>query len=81
MKSAVLLASVALLARAGSISGSVIDPAGASIAGAKVVVNGSEEVKTDSSGHFVVSGVAAGLNSVEVSFPGFQWVPPPMLCL
>ena len=61
----------------GSISGNVVDPSGAAIPNAKVVVKNIQtgivrEVTTDNNGSFQALSLIPGLYSAEVSAPNFQ---------
>jgi hypothetical protein len=61
----------------GSLAGVVADATGAAIPGASVIVDSSathaaRTVKTDSSGRYVVSGLAPGAYEVEAAAPGFR---------
>jgi len=61
----------------GSISGNVVDPSGAAIPNAKVVVKNiqtgiAREVTTDNNGSFQALSLIPGLYSAEVSAPNFQ---------
>lgn len=61
----------------GSLSGTVTDATGAVIPGATVVVGNSTKpaaraVKTDSTGRFLVDGLAPGAYDVKASSPGFK---------
>ena len=62
---------------AGTIDGIVIDPSGASVAGASVelknpVTNFSRETKTDSNGTFHISNVPPNQYHVQITASGFQ---------
>jgi len=72
MRWAIVLALVVMV-RAGSISGTVVDPMGACIPGAKIIASlaDSVEVRTDWYGRFSLSGLGAGVYVVEISSPGF----------
>jgi Carboxypeptidase regulatory-like domain len=58
-----------------SINGSVVDPSGATVPGARVTVTGSDgsqqSTTTDAQGYFAL-GVSPGRYRVQVSMPGFQ---------
>src|SRR5438445_12566354 len=59
------------------VSGVVLDPSNAAIAGAKVTLHGGSvenepSTTTDLSGHFQFSGVSPGRNEVEVQQEGFK---------
>jgi hypothetical protein len=56
----------------GVVAGVVRDPAGAPIAGARVVTEGAAEVRSGSDGHFVLSDVPIGTREVDVLFVGSQ---------
>ncbi len=61
----------------GRISGSVTDPTGASVAGAKVTVTSAENqsvrsAATDPNGYYAVTELAVGTYSVSVAVSGFQ---------
>ncbi|MBI4893554.1 MAG: TonB-dependent receptor, partial [Acidobacteria bacterium] len=61
----------------GVISGTVIDPTGAVISGAKVLVSNSEtglrrDLATGSAGVYSTSALAAGRYHIEVAAPGFK---------
>jgi hypothetical protein len=63
---------LSMLRAVGGITGKVVDKAsGAAIAGATVRV-GTSEVQSDPAGVFTVSGLDAGVHSVEVSAPGYR---------
>jgi len=69
--------STAQTAGTGALSGSVSDPRGGTVAGAKIVVTSqatreSRTVVSDAHGVFVVSALLAELYSVEVSKDGFK---------
>lgn len=70
-----LLLLTSLFLGAGSLSGVVVDPAGAMIANAKVAVlsenSNRTEVKSDQVGRFVFADLKPGIYSIEISFPGF----------
>jgi hypothetical protein len=82
MRLAILLALIAISAMwaqntTGTILGTVKDPSGAVVPGAKVRVtnentNISANVVTNASGDFVVSNLRASQYSVEVEAPGFR---------
>ncbi len=59
----------------GTIQGSVVDPGGRAIAGAAVAVTSGDNFKrtgvSDTDGKFSVSGLPAGVYSVQVSATGF----------
>lgn len=63
----------------GRIEGSVVDPTGAKVAGARVALRDATglvayETRTDSEGHFSIAEVAGGRYQVTVEAPGFsQW--------
>ena len=64
-------------ATAGAISGTVTDPTGAAVSGAKVTITDqgtavSHAVTTDNSGFYSVEGLSVGLYTVSVSSPGFK---------
>jgi hypothetical protein len=61
----------------GSISGTVTDKSGSSVAGAavKVTAQGTgvvRETKTDETGHYIVSLLPVGIYTIRVEFQGFQ---------
>src|SRR5215472_15594425 len=61
----------------GQISGTVIDPAGAVISGAKVQLSNdlTKQVRTfltESSGSFIFTDLVPGDYSVRITFPGFK---------
>jgi len=65
----------------GTLNVTIVDPSGAVIAGATVVVTGTEDVtkaatqapvQTSSQGIATISGLAPGRYTVEGSFPGFE---------
>jgi hypothetical protein len=61
----------------GRISGSVTDPSGASVAGAKVTITSAETqsvrtAATDSTGFYAVTNLAIGHYTASVSLAGFQ---------
>ena len=56
----------------GVVAGVVRDPAGAPIAGARVVTEGAAEVRSGSDGHFVLTDVPIGTREVDVLFVGSQ---------
>jgi len=59
----------------GSLQGTVVDPSGAAIAGAKVIVAATSEIKTtstDHSGGFVIPALPPGPYSISVEAPGFD---------
>jgi hypothetical protein len=63
-------------AETGSISGTVIDQAGAFIANAKVVADAensisTREAHTDGDGHFVFDGLEPGTIDLKITAPGF----------
>lgn len=63
--------------RSGAISGSVVDPSGAIVAGAAVTVtetstNVRYDIKTNQSGEFQAPYLPPGVYRVEVTQPGFQ---------
>jgi TonB-dependent receptor len=56
----------------GTVSGQVVDPAGAVVQGAEVKLTPSgAATKTDSHGTFTFSGVASGTYTVSISYVGF----------
>ena len=60
------------MAQTGSISGTVIDGGGAALAGANVMVEGTElGAATDVGGNYSISGVSAGTHTVTASFVRF----------
>ena len=61
----------------GSLSGAVADSSGRAIAGATISVKSlatgqGTEARSDSSGRYAVSGLAAGAYTVAIAAPGFQ---------
>ena len=61
----------------GRISGSVMDPSGAALVGAKVTITSADNQSvrtslTDSSGFFAVTNLAIGHYSASVTYTGFQ---------
>ena len=61
------------MAQTGSISGSVIDGSGAALAGANVMVEGTDlGAATDVGGNYSISGVSTGTHTVTASFVGYQ---------
>ena len=61
------------MAQSGSISGTVIDGSGASLAGANVMVEGTDlGAATDVGGNYSITGVSAGTHTVTASFVGYQ---------
>jgi iron complex outermembrane receptor protein len=61
------------MAQTGSISGTVIDGGGAALAGANVMVEGTElGAATDVGGNYSISGVSAGTHTVTASFVGYE---------
>lgn len=74
----VVVCSTALHAQTGAtVAGNITDSRGAAIANALVIVTNttsgaSTTVKTDASGHYSISGLAAGRYSVESSASGFS---------
>ena len=82
-----MMALIALLAASGpvrlwaqqagsTLAGNVLDQAGNSVPNAAVVVkndatNVSKNTTTNADGHFEVTGLPAGVYTVEVSAPGF----------
>jgi hypothetical protein len=56
----------------GVVTGVVRDPAGAPIAGARVVTEGAAEVRSGSDGHFLLSDVPIGTREVDVLFVASQ---------
>src|SRR5438309_8702145 len=74
-----LSAALPLLAQTtfGRISGTVMDPSGAAVAGANVVVRNTATdatriEKTDERGFYVAETLAIGTYTVEVEHPGFK---------
>jgi cell shape-determining protein MreD len=70
-----LLLSMRLCAQTGSgaIMGTIVDSAGGSLIGARVMVQpGGREVATDNQGQFRISGLAAGQYSLTASYVGFD---------
>mgnify|MGYP000400884457 FL=1 len=62
-----------VMAQTGSISGSVIDGSGAALAGANVMVEGTDlGAATDVGGNYSISGVSTGTHTVTASFVGYQ---------
>jgi hypothetical protein len=62
-----------------SISGTVLDPSGASIAGAAVTVRNtatglSRSLTTDAQGHYLVPDLPIGIYEIRGTQPGFQTV-------
>jgi hypothetical protein len=57
----------------GSIAGTVVDATGSQVPNATVSVVGSvpRETKTDALGEFVIAGLAPGIYTLQVHFPGF----------
>ena len=61
------------MAQSGSISGTVIDGSGAALAGANVMVEGTDlGAATDVGGNYSISGVSTGTHTVTASFVGYQ---------
>lgn len=65
-----------LLAQSNAISGTVLDQAGKAVPGASVTVKSdtgaaSGNATTDTEGKFSVTGLAAGIYSIEATAPGF----------
>ncbi len=57
----------------GTLTGSVVDSAGAALQGARVTLNpGGATTITDAAGQFTVLGVAAGTYAAEVTYSGFK---------
>jgi hypothetical protein len=56
----------------GVVAGVVRDPAGAPIAGARIVTEGAAEARSGSDGHFVLTDVPIGTREVDVLFVGSQ---------
>ncbi len=57
----------------GTLTGTVVDAAGAALQGARVTLNpGNATATTDATGQFTVLGVTAGAYTVEVSYSGFK---------
>src|SRR5947208_16041180 len=82
----VLLFSFALSAQGnfGRILGSVKDPTGAVLPGARVNIIDTQRglartVTTDEAGPYNAPTLAPGTSNVRVEFPGFQTLPPPNL--
>ena len=62
-----------VMAQTGSVSGSVIDGSGAALAGANVMVEGTDlGAATDVGGNYSISGVSTGTHTVTASFVGYQ---------
>ena len=57
---------------AGSIGGKVVDTDGATIPGARVVLNGGRETVTDAAGRYLFLSVGAGEFKVTVTIAGFS---------
>jgi hypothetical protein len=71
----ILVVVAALLSRAGSISGVVVDATGAVVARSHVVASsegGSHTAITAEDGGFVVKDLTPGAYSIEISSPGFS---------
>ena len=61
------------MAQSGSISGTVIDGSGAALAGANVMVEGTDlGAATGVGGNYSITGVSAGTHTVTASFVGYQ---------
>jgi hypothetical protein len=59
----------------GSIEGTVRDPSGAPVAGARVTVTGNggaATLTTDANGQFALRDIPAGVYDVEITIPGFR---------
>src|SRR6185503_5789929 len=69
-------ASIASAAEGGRIEGSVIDPSGAKVAGARVALRNEAgivayETRADSEGQFKIADVAAGRYTIAIEAAGF----------
>jgi len=74
---ALLAASPALAQGTGSLSGSVLDPGGAAIAGAKVILrdigtNAARQASSGAEGKYIFTPLGPGEYRLEVEAPGFQ---------
>src|SRR5579871_714181 len=63
----------------GAVTGAVLDPSGQAVAGAGIIVRNEatgdvRATATDNTGRFSVSGLPAGVYTVEVGAPGFDVV-------
>src|ERR1044072_3288951 len=74
--SVLAFASIASAAEGGRIEGSVIDPSGAKVAGARVALRNEAgivayETRADSEGQFKIADVAAGRYTIAIEAAGF----------
>lgn len=61
----------------GGVGGTVLDPNGAVVAGAKVIITDrktkrSRETESNDEGHFLLAGLPPGAYGLEIKFPGFK---------
>ena len=57
-------------ARRGAVTGSVLDANGRGVGGARVILDDKTEVRTDSSGHFIMRSVPAGSRQLDIAALG-----------